>query len=300
MITPVCLQPGDKIGLVAPARKITMPEIAAGIHKLEEWGLEVVKGEHLFAEDNQFSGSDEQRAADLQKMLDDRGIKAIISARGGYGTVRIITRLDFRNFLKHPKWLIGYSDITVLHSHITGNLKVETINGVMPFKFPRDGTDNESTDSLKSLLFREHVNYRFEGHSFNRPGTMTGELTGGNLSMLYSLRGTEYDLDTRGKILFIEDIDEYLYHIDRMMMNLKLGGQLKHLKGLIVGGMSDMRDNQVPFGKTAFEIIEEAVREYDFPVAYGFPAGHSEPNKAFVYGRRTELNAGRDHCLFIQ
>jgi muramoyltetrapeptide carboxypeptidase len=300
MITPLSLQTGDKIGIVAPARKITEMEISSAISKLEEWGLEVILAGHLFGSYNQYSGSDNERCADLQKMLDDHSIKAVISARGGYGTVRIINKLNFEKFLKHPKWIIGYSDATVLHNHITQNLQIETIHGIMPFKFPGDGADNESTLSLKTALFEGKTGYISAGHEFNKPGIASGELTGGNLSILYGLRGTDYDIYTEGKILFLEDLDEYLYHIDRMMMNLKLGGKLEGIKGLLVGGMTEMRDNTVSFGKTAYEIIEEAVREYDFPVAYGFPAGHTEPNKALILGRKTEMVVHKDKIIFVQ
>jgi muramoyltetrapeptide carboxypeptidase len=170
----------------------------------------------------------------------------------------------------------------------------------MPFKFPGDGADNESTLSLKTALFEGKTGYISAGHEFNKPGIASGELTGGNLSILYGLRGTDYDIYTEGKILFLEDLDEYLYHIDRMMMNLKLGGKLEGIKGLLVGGMTEMRDNTVSFGKTAYEIIEEAVREYDFPVAYGFPAGHTEPNKALILGRKTEMVVHKDKIIFVQ
>ncbi|MCX6257191.1 MAG: LD-carboxypeptidase [Bacteroidia bacterium] len=300
MKTPASLHPGDRIGIVAPARKILPVEIQAGIRKLESWGLEVVTGIHLYGSDNQYSGTDKERADDLQTMLDDSTIKAIISARGGYGTVRIIEMLDFTQVALNPKWIIGYSDMTVLHSHLSKNLGTESLHAVMPFKFPADGSDDNSVISLKKALFENNCEYQFNADLLNRKGEATAELTGGNLSILYSLRGTNFDIDTEGKILFIEDVDEYLYHIDRMIMNLKLGGKLKGLKGLLVGGMTDMKDNTVPFGKTAYEIIADAVKDYSFPLAFGFPAGHGDPNLALIMGRKTSLEVGKNHSMLMQ
>jgi len=298
MITPAFLKKGDKIGIVAPARKIYMNEIEASIKVFERWGLEVELGKNLFAKNRQFAGTDEQRAEDLQYMMDNSDIKAIICARGGYGTVKTLKLLDFTDFLEKPKWIIGYSDITALHAHVNQNVGVKSIHGTMPFNFPKDLSENESVKSLRKVLFGVQNMYEVQAHEFNKTGRASGELIGGNLSVLFSIAGTKYDIETSGKILVLEDLDEYLYHIDRMMMNMKYGGKLENLKGLIVGGMTDMNDNQIPFGKTAFEIIRDAVAEYDYPVCFDFPLGHIENNYAVILGNKSELNVENGKVFF--
>lgn len=289
MITPKFLNTGDKIGIVAPARKIEKHEIDASIKVFESWGLKVELSKNIFKEDRQFAGTDEQRAEDLQYMLDNSEIKAVICARGGYGTIRLLPQLDFSKFLKNPKWIIGYSDVTALHAHLNHNLGVKSIHGIMPLNFPKDGTENKAITTLKNALFGKENIYKLEMHQFNKEGKVFGEILGGNLSVLYSISGTSYDIDPTGKILMLEDLDEYLYHIDRMMMNLKFGGKLHNLKGLIVGGMTDMNDNNIPFGKTAYEIINDAVKEYNYPVCYNFPIGHIKDNYALILGNTCEL-----------
>ncbi|MBI5217500.1 MAG: LD-carboxypeptidase [Bacteroidia bacterium] len=289
MIVPPYLKKGDKIGIVATARKITEAEVMPAVEKLKEWGLEPVPGKNIFKESNQFAGTDDERASDFQEMLDDYSVRAILCSRGGYGTVRIIDKLNFDNYKKIPKWLIGYSDVTVLHSYFNKILSCETIHATMPLNFPSDGVDNDSLLTLKKVLFGELTEYKIEHDVFNRSGEAMGKLVGGNLSIIYSLRGTFIDVDTFGKILFIEDVDEYLYHIDRMMMNLKICGKLSGLKALIVGGFIDMKDNAVPYGKTAYEIISDAVKEYNYPVCFGFPSGHIQPNNAIILGREVTL-----------
>jgi muramoyltetrapeptide carboxypeptidase len=288
MITPPYLKKGDKIGIAATARKVSMDELEPAITAFKNWGLEVVLGKNLFQSQDQFAGTDQERAEDLQIMLDDPSINAIIGARGGYGTLRIIDQLDFDLFRKDPKWIIGFSDLTVLHSHIH-NLNIETLHAKMLINFTKDGT---SSQTLKMALFGELKQHEIPTHTLNRKGTAQGQLIGGNLSLLYALTGSVSDLDTRGKILFIEDLDEYLYHIDRMMMNLKRSGKLNALAGLVVGGMSDMKDNKIPFGKNAEEIILDAVREFDYPVCFQFPAGHVDTNLALYLGRTTQLEVG--------
>jgi len=285
MKTPSYLKQGDKIGIVACARKISKDELQVAIDLLTIWGLEVVLGKNLFNSENQFSGSDRERTEDLQMMLDDDSIKAIISARGGYGTIRIIDNIDFTKFTENPKWIIGYSDITVLHSHIH-NFGIETLHATMPINF---GKNQEATETLQRSLFGKEVHYEIVPHLYNKEGSAEGELIGGNLSLLYSLTGSVSDIDTNGKILFIEDLDEYLYHIDRMMINLKRSGKLEGLSGLIVGGMTDMKDNTIPFGKNAEEIIYDAVKEYNFPVCFNFPAGHIDRNLAMRLGKKMNL-----------
>lgn len=294
MIQPPYLKSGDKVGIISTARKVTKAEMEPAIRKITEWGYVPVPGKNLFKQQNQFAGSDEERASDLQSMLDNPEIKAILCSRGGYGTIRIMEELRFIKFRKNPKWLIGYSDVTALHLCFNQTLNCETIHGIMPVNFPEDGSDNESLISLKKILSGEHQKYDFPSHELNRPGRTDGIICGGNLSMLYSLRGTLYDIDTKGKILYIEDVDEYLYHIDRMMMNLKLGEKLSDLKGLIVGSMIDMKDNTIPFGKTAYEIIAEAVAEYDYPVMFNFSAGHCIPNNAMIFGRKINMKVAEN------
>lgn len=296
-ITPPYLEPGDSIGIISTARKINAEELQPSIQKFYEWGLKVEQGKSILKSHKQFAGTDKERKEDLQYMLDNPEIKAIVCARGGYGTVRIIDSIDFTKFIKSPKWIVGYSDVTVLHSHIHANFNIETIHGTMPINFPPDGSDNYSLNTLKEALFNGKLNYDFSFNPLSKPGKGQGDLVGGNLSILYSLSGTKSDLNTDGKILFIEDLDEYLYHIDRMMMNLKRCGKLENLAGLVVGTMSELKDNTVPYGKTALEIIKEAVDEYYYPVAFGFPAGHTEDNRAMILGRKMKLEVGNNMSL---
>jgi muramoyltetrapeptide carboxypeptidase len=294
MITPQYLSKGDRIVIVSPARKISQEEVANAISIFNEWGLEVIEGEHLYSAYHQFAGSDTERSADLQRMLDDPSVKAIVCSRGGYGTVRIIDRLDFSKFVENPKWIIGYSDITVLHSHIHSHFGIETLHAVMPINFKPRCQSNPSVTTLKKVLLGKSLSYRLPGNSINREGTAEGELVGGNLSILYSLTNTGSDINTTGKVLFIEELDEYLYHVDRMMMNMKRSGKLENLAGLIVGGMTKMRDNEVPYGRNALEIIAEAVEEYSYPVCYHFPAGHVDDNRALILGRKVKLEVGEE------
>ena len=285
LIQPPHLKKGDKIAIIASARKIALEELGAAISVFKSWGLDVVLGDNLFKQNNQFSGTDAERAADLQTALDDKSIKAVISARGGYGTMRIIDKIDFSGFIEQPKWVIGYSDITVLHSHIH-TLGIQTLHATMPINFSKN---EEAVETLMKTLFAKEFAYEFEASVFNKKGVAEAEVVGGNLSLLYALSGSISDVDTKGKILFMEDLDEYLYHIDRMLLNLQRAGKLRHLAGLLVGGMTDMKDNAIPFGKTAEEIIIDAVKEYNFPVCFNFPAGHVDRNLALVLGKRMKL-----------
>lgn len=291
MIRPPYLKQGDRIGLVSPARKINSTEVKAAVKLLQRWGLEPVFGRHIFSSHHQFAGTDKNRADDIQEFLDDINVKAILSTRGGYGSVRIIDQIDFSKFQVHPKWFVGYSDVTVFHNHIHSNLNIETLHATMPINFPRDFSENSSVLSLKKALFGQLSSYDGSDCEILREGAAQAPLIGGNLSILYSLMGSVSDIDTHGKILFLEDLDEYLYHIDRMVMNLKRGGKLGGLKALLVGGMNDMNDNTIPFGSSAQEIIWEAVKEYDYPVIFNFPAGHLEDNKALYLGRETKIIA---------
>ncbi|MDZ7742894.1 MAG: LD-carboxypeptidase [Bacteroidota bacterium] len=290
MQTPGYLKKGDQVMIVAPARKISREEVKAARKILESWYLKVEYGPYLFREYHQFAGSDKERLEDFQVALDDPDIKAIICARGGYGSVRIIDQLDFTRFFKNPKWIVGYSDITVFHSHINRHYGIETLHAEMPLNFGKEKTKEETLTSLKDALFGNLKTYTLPYTVNNRQGHAEGILTGGNLSMLYSLMGSPSDINTENKILFIEDLDEYLYHVDRMMMNLKRSGKLDRLAGLIVGGLSDMNDNSIAFGKTANEIVQEHIEEYDYPVCFDFPAGHVPDNRALIMGREVSLS----------
>jgi muramoyltetrapeptide carboxypeptidase len=291
--TPPYLKKGDVVAIAATARKISKAELEPSVQNLKSWGLKVVFAPNLFKEQDQFAGKDSERARGLQWALDSDDIKAVFIARGGYGTIRVIDAINFKDFLKKPKWIIGYSDTTVLQSHLSA-LGVASIHGTMPFQFTQN---EEATESLRKLLFGEKLEYETDSYKLNRSGEAKGELVGGNLSILYALSGSDSDISTKNKILFIEDLDEYLYHIDRMMMQLKRSGKLKHLKGLIVGGMSDMKDNKIPFGKTAEEIILDAVKEYKYPVCFNFPAGHIPRNLALYIGKKIHLKVSKKGAI---
>ena len=294
MIEPYPLSPGDKIGLIAPSRKVSGDDMHECVQLLEEWGYQVAYGENLYQHHHQFAGKDEERAEDFVQMIMDPDIKAILCVRGGYGTVRILEKLDQRKIQNHPKWVIGYSDITVLHSYYNKVIGCETIHASMPVNCKTETLHSDTWQMLRKILNGDLIEYTIPGHEFNRNGKTTARLVGGNLSVLFSLRGTFCDIDTDSTILFIEDLDEYLYHLDRMMMNLKIAGKLKKLKGLIIGGMTEMKDNTVPFGKSAYEIIADAVNDYDYPVIYNFPAGHCEPNLPLILGRNVILEVKQD------
>ncbi len=300
MQSPKSLKQGDKVGIISTARKISEEEVQPAVDKLESWGLEVVKGKYLHEFDNQFAGTVKQRTYDLQNMLNDVEIRAIFCARGGYGTVQIIDDIDWSAFRRFPKWIVGYSDVTVLHSHINRHCGVETIHATMPINFPNNGIDNMSITSLQSALFNGKNVYEFFSHIFNNKGIVQAPIVGGNLSILYSLLGSKSDLNTDNSILFIEDIDEYLYHIDRMMNNIERNNKLKHIKALVIGGMTDMNDNTIPFGETAEEIIHRFAQKYKFPVCFNFPAGHQADNRAIIMGRSAVLEITEKATRFIQ
>lgn len=287
MIQPGFLKKNDTVAILSTARKISLKEIQPAITLLKEWELNVAVGETIGLKDNQFAGSDIERANDFQNMLDNPKIKAIWCARGGYGTARIIDMLNFSKFKKYPKWIIGYSDVTVLHNHIH-NLGFETLHATMPINVI-ENTQN-ALSSLKACLFESVISYEIPSSKENKFGNASGKLVGGNLSILYSLLGSDSTINTQNKILFIEDLDEYLYHIDRMLINLKRNGYFNNLNGLIVGGMTNMHDNSIAFGKNPKEIILDIVSEYNFPVIFDFPAGHIDDNRALILGRECKLN----------
>ena len=297
MIIPEKIKIGDKIGIIATARKISLEDLNPAIEILQSWGLEVVLGNFLFEEDNQFAGTVEQRTIDLQNMIDDDAIKAILCARGGYGTVQIIDKINFSKLLKNPKWIIGFSDITVLHSHLN-QLGVATLHATMPINFSKNTP--KSLESLKNSLFVKANSIESPVHKFNRLGKVNAEIIGGNLSILYSLLGSNSDINTDGKILFMEDLDEYLYHIDRMMINMKRNGKFNNLKGMIIGGMSKMNDNNIPFGKTAEEIILDHLKDYTFPTCFGFPSGHLDDNRSIRLGVSSVLDINENGVSLSQ
>ena len=300
MLTPKYLTSGDTIGIVAPARKVKQEEISSFLTLLESWGLKYRFGENTFKEENQYSASDEDRAKDFQGMLDDPSIRAIISTRGGYGSLRTLRHLDFSGFEKDPKWVVGFSDITIFHSFINKYLNTESIHSMMAFNYnPEIKETVDSAASLKKALFGEKLEYTFKSNSLNRNGSASAELAGGNLSVLYSLSGTGFFPDVRGKILFVEDIDEYLYHIDRMMLNLLMGGSLNKIRGILAGGFTDIKDNTIPFGKNPEEIISEIVHKFPYPVAFSFPAGHQSENKTLILGRKMQLTVENNLCNIV-
>ena len=284
---PPFLPPGQRVALVATARKISAAEVAAAVQTLTSWGLTVVLGESIGAESHQFAGPDELRRRDLQRQLDDPTIRAVFCARGGYGTARLVDELDFAGFAASPKWVAGFSDVTVLNCHLL-RLGYQSLHSAMPVLFGQAGGEAALT-SLRAALLGESLTYEAAPHLLNRPGIGTGELVGGNLSLLHTLTGTASQVGFAGRILFLEDLDEYLYHIDRMLLHLHRSGQLAGLVGLAVGHFSQMRDNAIPFGHTAYEIIDHYAQRYNFPVGYGFPIGHEADNRALVVGRPATL-----------
>jgi muramoyltetrapeptide carboxypeptidase len=289
MIQPQKLQKGDTVGLLALACKVDFQALIPAIKVLENvWGLKVVLGTSLKSEFHQFAGTDEIRANDFQEMLDNPAIKAIFSARGGYGSSRILDQIDFTQFIQSPKWVVGFSDITAVLCHIH-NLNIESLHATMPKLFLQEGGEN-SLENLRKILFGESLNYTIPSLTLNRIGKTQGQLIGGNLAILTHIIGSKSDIETAGKILFLEDVNEYLYSIDRMMIQLKRARKLENLAGLIVGHFSDLQDNTVPFGKTANEIIQDAVAGYSFPVCYNFPVGHEPENWTMPIGRQVSLD----------
>lgn len=286
MITPPYLKKGDTVAIVATARKNIEDNLQPAISWLKSWGLEVVIGKTIGLDLNQLAGTDDERAADFQAQLDNPNIKAIWCVRGGYGTVRMIDKLDFSKFKESPKWIVGFSDVTVLHSHLN-TMGFQSIHGIMPVS---SKATEEAKETLRKALFGEPLEYTVPCDPMNRFGKAKGELVGGNLSILYSLFGSPSSIDCTDKILFLEDLDEYLYHIDRMMMNLKRNGCLESIKGIIVGGMTKMKDNDIPWGKNANQIIEDVCKEYNIPIIYNFPAGHMADNRALVIGKQVSID----------
>lgn len=290
LVKPPHLKKGDTIIILSPAGKVRdRSAVDPGIELANHWGLVVFFGNHLLAEDNTFAGTDQERLSDLQKALDDPSIKAIWASRGGYGTVRIIDQLDFTKFSENPKWVIGYSDITVLHNKIH-ELGFQSIHGQMPLTLNlEDPIQRESIMTLHRTLFGKSLSYKIDARPENRLGESTGQIVGGNLSIVYSMLSSDTNLHMDGKILFIEDVGEALYHIDRMMISLKRAGYFKGCKGLIVGDFRLRKNEGNAFGKSLEEIVLEAVEGTDFPVIFGFPAGHIDDNRSLLMGSYVDL-----------
>lgn len=291
-MTPQFLQPNDQVRIVSPSGSINPDFIDGAKITLTSWGLEVTEGAFARTEFGRFAGTQEQRIADLQQALDDSSVKAILCSRGGYGLAQIIDKLDFSKFIVSPKWLIGFSDITILHNAIT-NLGVSSIHGIMAKHLTELPSDSDQVLHLKEMLFGELPTYTISGHPLNRQGKAEGKLIGGNLSVLMGLRGSKYDIPYKDNVLFIEDIAEKPYHIDRMMQNLRFSGALSELAGLVVGQFSDCDEDPL-MKQTIAEIIAGAVSDYDYPVCFNFPAGHVEYNLPLLMGSKSNLNVVGD------
>ena len=290
------LHQGSKVAIAAPARKMSREQMQPAIQWLEERGFEPVYDDRLFAEHHIFAGDDNFRAAVLQEYLDNEQIGAIWLSKGGNGSIRIIDKLDFSKFMHRPKWIIGFSDTTVFHGKLS-SLGCESLHACMPFCF--DQKTLEAKQSLFDVLIGKPLQYEFPAHPLNRLGEMEGEIVGGNLSVLYGMIGSNSFPETDGKILFIEDVDEYIYHIDRMMHGLKRAGKLDHLKGLVVGGLTKIHDNEEPFGMSGEEVIAEAVSDHDYPVCFNFPAGHFDNNCAIVFGQESSIKVTAEGSVFL-
>ncbi|MEO8583657.1 MAG: LD-carboxypeptidase [Flavitalea sp.] len=292
--TPPYLFPGSTIGLVCPSGYIPPDRMNTCVETLKEWGYNIKTGLTTNSvSDNYFSGSDEERLTDLQQMIDDPEIHAIMCARGGYGLTRIIDKIDFKHFCEHPKWLIGFSDVTILHSHVYTNYKISTIHGPMAGAFNDAESDNKYLLSLRNVMEGKKISYSCEPHTFNKKGAIIGELVGGNLSLLAHSIGTDSDIKTKGRILFLEDVGEYLYNTDRMFYQLKRAGKFDKLGGLIIGGFTGMKDTDRPFGKTIEEIISDVMSEYDFPMCFNFPVSHEKENLALKIGVGYKLKVSK-------
>jgi len=298
---PPSLKKGDTIGIIAPAGFMAFEKMQTCIEILNDWGYHVKLGDTAFSHSHTyFSGTDEQRLNDFQQMLDDPNINAIFCARGGYGVSRIIDKINFKKFKGQPKWIIGFSDITVLHAHIYTNHKIATLHAPMAAAFNDGEHNNPYVLSLQSALAGEKAQYECEGHVLNHPGETKGRLVGGNLTLLAHLIGTPSDIELKNKILFVEDVGEYLYNIDRMFLQLKRSGKLNKLKGLIIGGFTDCKDTERPFGKAVYEIIHEHVKDFRYPICFGFPVSHEKENYALKVGAIYTLNVRKEQTVLIE
>ncbi|MEO8821984.1 MAG: LD-carboxypeptidase [Ginsengibacter sp.] len=288
-IIPPYLKPGDTIGIVCPAGYMPFEKAQTCIETLTNWGFKVICGKTLGNQFHYFSGTDEERWKDLQQMMDDDKIDAVLCGRGGYGTGRIIDKLNFSKFKKHPKWIIGFSDITVLHCHLFSNFKIASMHAPMAAAFNDDEFKNQYIQSLHDAMLGKSADYKTEGNILDQPGKAKGILVGGNLSLLVNVIGTSSDIKTKNKILFIEEVGEYIYSVDRMMYQLKRSGKLDDLKGLIIGRFSDMKDTTIPFGQSVELAIKDLVKDYHYPVCFGFPVSHDKENYALKVGVKYKL-----------
>lgn len=286
---PPYLRQGSTIGITCPAGYVSQDRVRFAIEALKLWGFNVVEGKTIGNEYHYFSGRDEERLHDLQQMLEDPNINAILMGRGGYGLSRIIDDLDFTSFQKHPKWICGFSDITVLHSHIHNKLGIPTMHSPMTAAFSPETINSDHIKNFYGALTGSSLHYHAPSNNYNRTGTAEGILVGGNLAILSHLIGSESDINTFGKLLFIEDVGEHLYKIDRMLLSLKRAGKLKDLKGLILGGFTELEDTKRPFGQSLKEIILDKVSEYDYPVCFDFPTGHIDENYTLTLGMMHKL-----------
>jgi muramoyltetrapeptide carboxypeptidase len=293
--TPPYLKSGDTIGIVCPAGYMSFEKAQTCINTLHEWGYKTKIGKTLGSNsENYFSGTDEERLQDLQQMMDDDSVQAVLCGRGGYGIGRIIDKINFKKFVRQPKWLIGFSDVTVLHTHIYSNYQIATLHSPMAAAFNNGGAGDKYVRSLKDALEGKKIRYQCDAHDFNKRGEAVGELVGGNLALVTHIVGTPSDTKTRGRILFLEDVGEYLYNVDRMLYQLKRNGKLKKLAGLIVGGFSDMKDTERPFGKNVYEMIHEIVRDADYPICFNFPVSHEKENYALKVGTGYKLKVSKN------
>ena len=300
-IQPSFLKAGDTVAIVAPSGVLRgrYDELEHAKELLESWGLHTVVGENVFAQNGHFAGTDKQRASDFQIALDDPKIKAIWCARGGYGTVRMIDLLDYSKFKLQPKWVIGYSDITAIHNQIH-NLGYQSMHAMMCVSLPQNLSDiPETISTFKDAIFGKPLSYTLKGSGYNKPGMVTAPITGGNLTLLHTMLGSETSINTSGEILFIEEIGEYAYHIDRMLQSLKRAGYFENCKGIVVGDMSKVRKNTTEFGRTIDEIILDVVAEYDFPVAFNMPAGHEKDNRALIFGSTVTLKVEKSGSTLV-
>ena len=299
MKIPPYLKKGDTVAIVCTARKFFPEDAKPAIELLEYWGLKVKLGRTIGLDSCQLGGTDAERIADFQEMMDDDNIKAIWCARGGYGTVRMIDKLDYTKYKENPKWVIGYSDITAIHNQLN-NEGSESIHAMMCTSLTDDLSKIEETlETFKCALFGKPLNYTIEGSNYNKTGNVTAPLVGGNLTLLHTMLGSKTSIDTSGKILFIEEIGEYKYHIDRMLQSLKRAGYFDNCKGLIVGDMTKMRKNTTPWGTSIEQLILDVVTEYDFPVLFDFPAGHEDDNRALILGRTIQLTVGKKESKVV-
>lgn len=296
-IQPPFLKPGDEVAIISPSFVVDRSKIEAAARFLENWGLKVHTGKNAFHASGPFAGTDRQRISDLQRATEDSKIKAVFCARGGYGMLRIIDKIDFSSLKRNPKWYIGFSDVTVLHLWLNRKFNLVTIHGEMPVNYTNPSKSADTISSLHDALFGPGPTVEWQGRSIH-PCSVSGELTGGNISLIYSLIGTPADPDTKGKILVIEEVGEYLYRLDRMLVSLKLAGKLKGLAALVAGGFRDMEETSRPWHKTPFDLIKNIVSEYNYPVFFNFPAGHIDDNRSFYSGKEARIDVkGRKAVL---